>query len=213
MRKLVTLGLAAALLALPVVSGAQLLLERYVSGEHYTTLEEPVAAAADGEIEAIEFFLYGCSHCAVFDPQVETWAAELPEDVAFRRVPVTFSGLGPLFAKMFYTAKDLGVLESLHSRLFDAIHQQGRDLTNPSAIRKFFVENGVNGADFDASFNSDTVKQQVRQASELMRAYRIDGVPALAVAGKYTTNGRKAGSNDDMLGVADFLINKVRAAR
>ncbi len=187
--------------------------QRYLAGEHYTVLDESVTADTGNKIEVIEFFLYGCSHCNAFDPAVSAWVAKAPEDVEFRRVPVTFTAIGPLFARMFYTARDLGVLEQLHSTMFAAIHAEHRDLTAPEKIRAFFVENGVDGKKFDASFNSDKVKAQVKQATERMRAYRIDGVPAMAVNGQFTVNGRQADSNDDMPDVVDFLIKKVRTSR
>ena len=212
-KRLTAVALAALVLLLPAACSAENLPERYLAGEHYTALEQPVPAEAGDKIEVIEFFLYGCSHCNAFDPAVTQWASELPDDVAFRRVPVTFSAIGPLFARMFYTAKNLGVLDQLHPIIFAAIHEQRLDLTTPAAIRALFVANGVSGADFDASFNSDKVTAQVNHASELMRAYRIDGVPAMAVAGKYKLNGRQAGGNAAMLSVTDFLINKVKATQ
>lgn len=187
--------------------------ERYIAGEHYTALEQPVATQSQEKIEVIEFFLYSCSHCNAFEPTVKAWAAGLSEDVAFRRMPVTFSALGPLFAQTFYTAQDLGVFEKMHPLLFDAIHEEKRQLVNPAAVRDFFVEHGVAAADFEASFNSGAVKAQVKRAAELMQAYRIDGVPALAIDGKYSLNGRQTGGNDAMVTVADFLINKTRASR
>ena len=212
-RNLLTAVVAAFVLVLPAACSAENGPERYVAGEHYTALDTPVPTKTGDKIEVIEFFLYGCSHCNAFDPLVDTWKAQLQDDVAFRRVPVTFSGIGPLFAAMFYTADDLGVLEKLHSRLFAAIHEDRRDLTSPEKIRAFFVENGVDGEEFNTSFNSEKVKTQVAQATELMRAYRIEGVPALAVDGKFKVNGRQAGSNDAMLSVTDFLISKVRATK
>lgn len=210
---LTSAALAAALLLLgPLGCSAQDVPSRYIAGEHYTALDKPIATATGDKIEVLEFFIYSCSHCNAFDPAISAWADKLPDDVAFRRVPVNFGALGPLFAKMYYTAQDLGVLHKLHPRLFAAIHKQHRDLTTAGAIRKFFVENGVDGSDFDTVFNSKKVEDQVAHAFDLMRQYRIDGVPAMAVAGKYKLSGSQAGSNDGMLPVADYLIEKARAS-
>lgn len=207
-------GLAAVLLmAGPLGCSAQDAPERYIAGEHYTELDTPLATASGDKVEVLEFFLYSCSHCSAFDPAISAWADKLPSDVAFRRIPVNFSALGPLFAHAYYTAKNLGVLHTLHPLLFTAIHEQHRDLTTAAKLREFFVENGVSGEDFDAMFDSQQVKDQVAHAFVLMREYRIDGVPAMAVAGKYKLTGSQAGSNDAMLSVADFLIEKARAGR
>ena len=62
-----------------------------VEGTHYVTLSQraPVSVPA-GKIEVVEFFWYGCPHCNHFEPSLVTWAAKLPPDVVFRRVPVAF---------------------------------------------------------------------------------------------------------------------------
>lgn len=212
--KLVSASVTAFALFLAVAcSAAENGPQRYISGEHYTVVDKPVATETGDKIEVIEFFLYGCGHCYAFDPMVNAWVDKLPDDVEFRRVPVTFSSVGPLFARTFYTAQKLGVLDKLHSKLFDALHKDGVDLTSPAAIRKFFIAQGVDGKKFDSTFKSDKVSAHVKHADQLMRAYLIQGVPALAVNGSYTVNGRQAGSNDGMLDVASFLINKAKASK
>lgn len=212
--RLLGAGLATVLLlAGPLGCSAQDAPERYIAGEHYTALDKPIPTVTGDKIEVLEFFLYSCSHCNAFDPAISAWADKLPDDVAFRRVPVNFGALGPLFGRVYFTAKDLGVLHKLHPLIFAAIHEQHKDLTTAAKIREFFVAHGVSGKEFDATFNSKQVKDQVAHAFGLMREYRIDGVPAMAVAGKYKLSGSQAGSNDAMLPVADFLIRKVRAGK
>ena len=54
------------------------------------------------------------------------------------------------------------------------------------------------------------VQTKVRQATQLTNAYKIDGVPALGVQGRYYTSGPLAGSNERSLLVADHLIERSR---
>src|SRR5450631_3834622 len=62
-----------------------------VEGQHYVRLSEPMLVNAPaGKIEVIDFFWYGCPHCAAFEPELDAWARRLPEQVAFSRVPVAF---------------------------------------------------------------------------------------------------------------------------
>jgi thiol:disulfide interchange protein DsbA len=54
------------------------------------------------------------------------------------------------------------------------------------------------------------VQTKARQATQLTNAYKIDGVPALGVQGRYYTSGPLAGSNERSLLVADYLIERSR---
>src|SRR5699024_225015 len=77
------------------------LLWRYVAGEHYQVIAQPLAHDGD-HITVIEFFLYSCPHCYALDARVTQWAQKLPADVAFRRVPVVFGNGGRFYARLFY---------------------------------------------------------------------------------------------------------------
>lgn len=182
---------------------------RYVDGEHYRTLGEPAPTAGDG-VEVIEFFLYACPHCHAFEPVLKQWAAELPEDVTVRRVPVTFGAAGPGYARLFYVAEALEMREAVHADIFDAIHEDGRQLLNRAAMRAFLVEHGADGAAFDAAFDSDGVNAKVAEATTLMRAYRVASVPSIGVNGKYWVSPRTAGGQDRMLDIVDHLITRSR---
>ena len=61
-----------------------------VEGKNYTRLKSPVPVETGQKIEVIEFFSYGCPHCAELEPHIDAWLAKLPPDVQFRRVPVFF---------------------------------------------------------------------------------------------------------------------------
>ena len=47
-------------------------------------------------------------------------------------------------------------------------------------------------------------------AAQLAQAYKIDGVPALGIAGKYFTSATLAGSPQRSLAVTDYLIQRSR---
>lgn len=184
---------------------------RYVAGEHYTALDAPAPTRAEaGQLEVIEFFVYGCSHCYEFDPMVTEWASELADDVTFRRVPATFGQAGPVYARVFYTAKELGLGQAFHEAFFDGIHQAGRRLVATEDIRAFFVEQGVAGQAFDETFNSEAIDERVANATSLMRAYGVTAVPSLGVAGRFWTNPRQTGGYQPMLDTADFLLDRAR---
>lgn len=181
-----------------------------VEGTHYVKLAQPVPVPP-GKIEVVEFFWYGCPHCNAFEPLLETWTAKLPPDVAFRRVPVAFRD-EPFTShqKIFYALEAMGLLASMHRKVFYAIHGERQRLDKPADIQAFMVKNGVDGAKFMENFNSFSTQTKVRQATKLAADYKIDGVPALGVHGRYFTSGTLAGSPQASLAITEYLIGLAR---
>ena len=181
-----------------------------VEGKDYVRLSQP-QAVAPGKIEVIDFFWYGCPHCFSFEPALDAWAKKLPADVNFRRVPVSFRDepFGT-HARIFYALEGLGQLDAMHRKVFYAIHNERASLAKPAEISAFMTKNGLDGAKFVDLMNSFAVQTKARQAKQITEVYKIDGVPALGIQGRYYTSGSVAGSNDRALVVADFLIQRER---
>ena len=152
-----------------------------LSPKSYVEFREAVPTSDPERIEVIEVFLYTCPHCYRFENDVNKWAAEQGDDVVFMRMPATFSQAGPALAKAFYTADALGVLDKLHPALFNAIHAQGRNISDKASIKKVFEENGVSGSDFEGTYDSFVIDSKVRRAQQMSVAYGITGVPALSL--------------------------------
>jgi len=201
----------AAALGLAPLARAQQQRAAFVEGTHYVRLSQPLAAPADGKVEVIEFFWYGCPHCNSFEPMLDAWAKKLPADVAFRRVPVAFRE-EPFAAhqRIYYALEALGLLEQMHRKVFFAIHNERQRLDKPQDIAAFMAKNGVDSARFLDAYNSFGVQTKQRQARQLGDAYKIDGVPALGINGRWFTSGTLAGSLDRSLAVADHLIGLAR---
>ena len=198
-----------AALALPTLSQAQ---GAPVEGKHYVRLTQPVAtSAAPGQIELIEFFWYGCPHCNAFEPALETWVKQLPADVSFQRVPVAFSA-EPFVAhqRIFYALDSLGLVGAMHRKVFYAIHNDRLSLGKPGEILDFMAKNGVDTAKFTEAFGSFTTQTRLRQANQLVDGYKIDGVPAIGIHGRFYTSGPLAGTNDRALAVTDVLVQRLR---
>ena len=182
-----------------------------VEGTHYVRLSQPVPAGPVGKIEVIEFFWYGCPHCNAFESTLEPWVKQLPADVAFHRVPVAFSA-EPFVAhqRIFYALDSLGLVAAMHRKVFYAIHNDRLRLDKPADISAFMARNGVNAAKFIEAYDSFSVQGKAKQATQQAAAYKIDGVPAIGIQGRYYTSGSLAGTNEKALAVADFLVQRVR---
>ena len=60
------------------------------------------------------------------------------------------------------------------------------------------------------TYNAFGTQTRVRQANQLVEGYKIDGVPALGVHGRFYTSGTLAGDNERALRVAEFLLQRLR---
>lgn len=200
---------AEAVAAAPAVSA-----DEYAEGVNYAAVVPPVPGATDGKVKVVELFWYGCPHCFQFDPTLEAWLKSKPANVEFERIPAIFNNPAwELHARAYYTADVMGVLDKVHEALFDAIHVKKQRLNTKEALHDFFVSRGIDGGEFDATFDSFAVSGLVRNAAQLTKQYGIDGVPAMAVQGKYRVGGGMAGSYENMMRIVDHLVAKESAAK
>lgn len=182
-------------------------------GAQYSRLPQPQATDNPGKIEVTEFFWYSCPHCNALEPGLEAWIKKLPADVVVNRVPVRFNaGMEPE-QRLYYTLEAMGKLDQLHRMVFSAIHTQRERLTTDDRIIEWAAKQGLDKAKFTATYKSFGIQSKVQRAGRLSEAYRIDGVPTLAVDGRYLTSPSQAGGNAAALQVADFLIAKARSEK
>ncbi len=187
----------------------------FQQGKHYKAVLTPQEPIDPKKVEVTEAFWYGCPHCYHFDPALAAWRAKAPGDVLFDRLPSTLGRAdGEAHARAFYVAEALGVGEKIHKPLFEAIHQDHKTMNTLDSLRELFGSAaGVKAADFDQASSSFMVDARMRRADSLLRAYGVSSVPTMIVDGRYMTGAGMAGSNDKVLEVVDFLIEKVRKER
>lgn len=197
------------LLMAPLVASAGLFSPSFEQGVAYQVITPEQPTASGEKVEVLELFSYACPHCHRFEPFIERWLKTKPENVKFVRLPVIFRDEWAIYAKAYYAAEALGVVDKIHGPLFSAIHSQKRRLSDESSMAAFFAEHGVSNADFRKVFNSFAVDSKVRRAKELTRRYGINSTPSIVVNGKYRVDGQMAGGlNDRMLQIVDYLVAK-----
>lgn len=185
----------------------------FQAGKEYIELKAPVPVSNPDKIEVVELFWYGCPHCYQFEPIINPWIAQLPDDVEFKRIPAMFGGAWNLHGQLFLALESMNVEHAVHDAVFSAYHQQGNKLETPEKMADLVAANGVDRETFLKAFNSFGVKSRAEQAKKLGMAYQITGVPVMIVNGKYRFDIGSAGGPQRTLEVADFLIEKERAAR
>jgi thiol:disulfide interchange protein DsbA len=203
----VLLAVAAGLLA--PGAGAQGLQE----GKNYFRLKSPQPVETGKKIEVIEFFSYGCPHCADLDPELQAWQKTLPADVAFRRVPVMFQDRWIGLAKVFFTLEALGVDDRMTPEVFVAVHKSGMPLWNEKTFFDWAASRGLDRKKVEEMYTSFAIGGKVNRAKQLAQAYNVQSVPMVIVDGKFTTASDKVGTHAAMPAAINELVAKARAER
>lgn len=194
---------------------------QWKAGTNYDVISpaEPTTVAP-GKVEVLEVFWLGCPHCYALEPYIRSWLKTKPDYIQFVRVPVMWGPVHRAHARLFYTLESLGG-DDLVEKAFTYIHDQETQSGSESVLasnsqedtlrqqQAWAVQNGVNGDAFAKAYNSFFVNTQLQQADEITNAYQVQGVPFIAIDGKFTTDvGKASGGGDDpkkLLSLIDFL--------
>lgn len=197
-------------------ASAQLPGGKWVAGKSYQPISpaQPTDSGA-GRVEVIEMFWYACPHCYELDPVLENWRKSgKPAYVDFVRVPVTWDTVHQTHARLFYTLQALGKEEQLHAQVFQAIHDRTNLLVGDSDEEslklqvQFAKAHGIGETDFVKARSSPSVDLDMQRAGELVRRYRVEGVPMIIINGKYSTDVGQAGGDTQLIS----LINDLAAS-
>ncbi len=204
-----TLGCGLLLLVHTAVAG-----QRFSEGLHYHRIDPPQPLEAQrepGHVEVVEMFLYACPHCYELAPRLKRWLKARPY-VDFHRMPAI---VGPSWAdqaRAHYIAEALGGGDRLQQALFEAIHEDGREIYNEPAVIAFFVDQGFEARRVRDLYHSPEIMAKVNEARAKTVAYRLRGVPAVVVDGRYVTAPYFVRSQEEMLEVLGQLVDRERAA-
>lgn len=176
-------------------------------GKEYLRLSKPAPTEAPaGKVEVVEFFWYSCPHCHAFEPAFAAWKQKAPANVVVRRVPVAFNASFVPQQKLYYALQSMDNFDALHVKVFHAIHVERNKLAKDEDIFNWVAKQGVDLNKFKEAYNSFNVSSQVRKATALQQAYDVEGVPSMGVAGRFYTDGPRAGNMANVLGVVEYLV-------
>jgi thiol:disulfide interchange protein DsbA len=179
----------------------------------FLRLDPPHAAAADGRVEVIEFFYYGCPVCYETEPVLSRWLGTAPDYVAIRRVPALSSEAWEPFAKLFYALESLGQIERLHWPVYDNVHFEDVKLNDDKVMTDWAARNGIEREKFVQAYGSKAVADKVARARDLLKSYEVRAVPTFIVDGKFLTSARLAGGTSQVVEVLDRLVRLAREER
>ena len=179
-------------------------------GVDYRVLPTAQPVETKGKVEVIEFFWYGCPHCFDFDPELQAWVKKQNRDVVFKRVPIAFREDFLAHSQIFYALESLGKEPAFTPKIFNAINVGHKQLTKEAEISDWMASQGLDPKAFMAAYKSFSVVTKAKSANKIGEAFRIDGVPTIAIGGKYITSPSIAGTKARALETMDFLVTKAR---
>jgi thiol:disulfide interchange protein DsbA len=167
----------------------------------------------NGKIEVVEVFNYICPACARFEPTFSAWKARVPADVRVTYVAADFNQQWSPYARAFFVADALGIVDQSHTAMFHAIHLEQSlpgegEQPDEAAVANFYAKYGADPKRFLADMRSFSTEAKIKRARQFMVRTGVGGTPTLLVNGKYRVRGR---TYEDMLRITDQLIQIERA--
>ncbi|MBX2838791.1 MAG: thiol:disulfide interchange protein DsbA/DsbL [Gammaproteobacteria bacterium] len=181
-------GLSMGLLLVALMMGSTT-----AAAQGYDLIDPPQNTSTPDKVEVIEFFWLGCPHCYAFEPTILKWEKDKPDYVSFSREAPPLNPSWETHSRSFYAAQLLGKEHEFVDAMFDAIHEQRKNMRKPKDIAKLAETLGMDPDKFLKTMKSFAVETKMRRAIQLAKGAGLTGVPAVMINGKYRTSASKAG--------------------
>lgn len=167
-----------------------------------------------GKITVLETFWYQCPQCNTLLPLIEYWAKRDRKRVHFVRIPLAMRAGFEDQETLYHTLEELGEVERLHIKVFEAIHVDYEPLKTLEEMADFLEWYGIPSKKFLEVARSPAVKARRAAAEALLAHYQIKGVPVLVVDGRYITSAtRIGGTHAESVIVTEWLVKRAEAER
>ena len=116
-------------------------------------------------------------------------AAGKPEGIHFasdriERTPNTLDA-----HRLIWLADQEGVQDAVMEALFLAYFTDGRDISNRQTLIDVVADAGLDRHQAEEVLNRGEEMEAIKEAGELSRQFRVDGVPFFIISGKVTLSG------------------------
>jgi thiol:disulfide interchange protein DsbA len=181
-------------------------------GIDYTVLPEPQPTFGTGGIEVAEVFAYTCIHCANLQPTINAWKPTLASDVRFRYVPGAFGGPSDNFARGYFAAETMGLLDKTHDGVFKAFFVDRKFQTGSAEeIADHYASQGADRDAFLSTMNSFAVTAKVNRARQFAQRTNVQATPTMIINGKYSATTTNDRGPEGLLATIDYLVAVERA--
>lgn len=183
------------------------------AGKDYEELNFPQPVETGKKIEVREFFWYGCPGCYALEPILNHWIKNKPSNVIFIHTPSIANPSWEFHARVHFSLEALGKAGKMRKSIFNTIHKDKKRLNTVESVIKLISKHGIKRDKFLRAYNSFGVRLNLKRAGQNGMKYEVHGVPTIIVDGKYRTGPRKAGGEERMIKVINFLIKKAAKER
>ncbi len=142
----------------------------------------------DGEkVDVLEFMSFYCGHCYMFEREIPVIKKAFPGKIRWKALPIFWGQMSPKPSEAYLLAVDAGKGEEMKRELFKAYFEEKRDITKIETIEEIGKKIGL-GSEFIQKLREGAKKQEVEQALDLMKKYRVHETPTLIIAGNIMTS-------------------------
>jgi len=159
-----------------------------VAGKDYLVLNPPLAVDAGERVDVVEFFGYFCPHCNAFDPVIESWVRRMGPRIRFRRSHVVFRDAMLPQAQLYAVLEVLGKTETLHTKVFRAMHDEKLLLADEKQVADFAEKNGIPRQQYLDTLRSPLVQERMKQMIQAQYDCKVESVPTMAIDGRFVTS-------------------------
>ncbi|ODQ00446.1 thiol:disulfide interchange protein [Salinivibrio proteolyticus] len=179
---------------------------RFKAGEDYQILD----TAATDTPTVTEFFSFYCPHCFQFEPLVQQLKQQVPDNAKVVKNHVSFMGgnMGEVVTRAYATAVVLNVEDTMIPVIFDRIHVAQNAPKSLDDVRQMFVDNGVDGKEFDSAYNSFAANSMAKRFDQSFEKAGLRGVPAVIVNGKYHVTPKTVETPEEYFQLINFLLSQ-----
>lgn len=174
----------------------------------YEVLTTPLNTADPDKVEVLEFFWFGCPHCFAFEPSINDYFKNKPDNVAEVREAPPLNPQWEQHSRIWYAARSLDIQHEILDPVFNEIHNNKNRLRKPGKIGEFIesLNVGVDADKFEKTMKSFAVDAGLRRSTQLAQQSGITGVPAILVNGKYRTSVSMAGGHQQVISIIERLV-------
>lgn len=179
-------------------------------GKEFVRIPQKQVEAPDGKIKVLDFFSYGCGHCAQLNPIVSKWKKTLPDDVVFHKVPVAWGrDAWKALGRAYFTIEALGD-DALDDKAFTALQRQRINLQVEKDFLDWMADNGIDRKKAEEMYKSFSVNNMLNKSEKLEKDYKVDSVPHFYVNGNMEVKLDGITSSEDFTRVLNEIIDIAR---
>lgn len=179
---------------------------RFKAGEDYQILE----AAVTDTPTVTEYFSFYCPACYRFEPLYSSLKDQVPENTKVTKKHVSFMGgdMGEVITRGYAVSVVLDVEDKIVPAIFNRLQVVQNPPRNLGELRQLFVDEGVDGEEFDAAYESFAVNSMASEFDKSFERIGLRGTPSVVVNGKFHVTPKTIETAEEYYQLINFLLEQ-----